>query len=57
MYAFMAATVRANRALFSYHRHPFDEIVSPFILQLTTDTLVAILILMTIWNSAGSLSR
>ncbi len=36
---------------------PFDEIVSHFILQLITDTLVAILILMTISNSAGSLSR
>ncbi len=49
MSGFMAGTVKANKALFSYPIvTPFDAIVSRFILQLMTDTLVTILILVMI---------
>jgi hypothetical protein len=41
MYAFMAAT--ANKALFSYPSSPLSMRSSRFILQLVTDTMVAIL--------------
>ncbi|WP_234825872.1 ABC transporter permease [Sinorhizobium meliloti] len=49
MSGFMAGTVKANKALFSYPIvTPFDAIVSRFILQLMTDWLVTILILVMI---------
>lgn len=49
MSGFMSGTVKANKALFSYPIvTPFDAIVSRFILQLMTDTLVTIVILVMI---------
>ncbi|MGK9286926.1 ABC transporter permease [Sinorhizobium meliloti] len=54
MSGFMAGTVKANKALFSYPIvTPFDAIVSRFILQLMTDTLVTILILLMILELDG----
>jgi len=54
MSGFMAGTVKANKALFSYPIvTPFDAIVSRFILQLMTDTLVTILILLMIIELGG----
>lgn len=54
MSGFMAGTVKANKALFSYPIvTPFDAIVSRFILQLMTDTLVTILILVMIIELSG----
>lgn len=54
MSGFMAGTVKANKALFSYPIvTPFDAIVSRFILQLMTDTLVTILILVMIFELGG----
>ncbi|RVI88604.1 ABC transporter permease [Sinorhizobium meliloti] len=54
MSGFMAGTVKANKALFSYPIvTPFDAIVSRFILQLMTDTLVTILILVMIIELGG----
>jgi len=54
MSSFMAGTVKANKALFSYPIvSPFDAIVSRFILQLMTDTLVTILILVMILELSG----
>ncbi|WP_208179558.1 ABC transporter permease [Sinorhizobium medicae] len=54
MSSFMAGTVKANKALFSYPIvSPLDAIVSRFILQLMTDTLVSILILVMILELSG----
>jgi len=49
MSSFMAGTMKANKALLSYPVvSPFDAIVSRFVLQLMTDVLVTIVILMMI---------
>ncbi|WP_085034511.1 ABC transporter permease [Ensifer aridi] len=49
MSSFMAGTMKANKALLSYPVvSPFDAIVSRFVLQLMTDALVTIVILMMI---------
>ncbi|MCA1494661.1 ABC transporter permease [Ensifer sp. NBAIM29] len=54
MSSFMAGTMKANKALFSYPIvSPFDAIVSRFILQLMTDALVAMLILFLIIEIGG----
>ncbi|WP_201273425.1 ABC transporter permease [Sinorhizobium meliloti] len=54
MTGYLNAAVKANKALFSYPIvTPFDAIVSRFILQLMTDTLVTILILMMIIELGG----
>ncbi|WP_085044212.1 ABC transporter permease [Ensifer aridi] len=49
MSSFMAGTMKANKALLSYPVvSPFDAIVSRFVLQLMTDAVVTIVILMMI---------
>lgn len=54
MSSFMAGTMKANKALLSYPVvSPFDAIASRFILQLMTDALVAILILLLIVEFGG----
>ena len=54
MSSFMAGTMKANKALLSYPIvSPFDAIVSRFILQLMTDALVTILILLMIIEMSG----
>lgn len=54
MSAFMAGTMKANKALLSYPVvSPFDAIVSRFVLQLMTDALVSVLILFLIVELCG----
>ncbi|TCN17290.1 ABC transporter permease [Sinorhizobium americanum] len=54
MSSFMAGTMKANKALLSYPVvSPFDAIVSRFILQLMTDALVSVLILLLIIELGG----
>jgi len=54
MSSFMAGTMKANKALLSYPVvSPFDAIVSRFILQLMTDGLVTLLILLLIVEIGG----
>lgn len=54
MSSFTAATMKANKALLSYPIvSPFDAIVSRFILQLMTDSLVTVLILALIAEFGG----
>lgn len=55
MSSFMAGTMKANKALLSYPVvSPFDAILSRFILQLTTDALVALVILLAIVELSGA---
>ncbi|AUX80456.1 ABC transporter permease [Sinorhizobium fredii] len=54
MSSFMAGTMKANKALLSYPVvSPFDAILSRFILQLMTDALVSVLILLLIIELGG----
>jgi capsular polysaccharide transport system permease protein len=54
MSSFIAGTLKANKALLSYPVvSPFDALVSRFILQLITDALVAVVILMMIVEFGG----
>ncbi|PDT52743.1 MULTISPECIES: ABC transporter permease [Sinorhizobium] len=54
MSSFMAGTMKANKALLSYPVvSPFDAIVSRFILQLMTDALVSVLIIVLIIELGG----
>ncbi|WP_026621882.1 capsular polysaccharide transport system permease protein (plasmid) [Ensifer sp. WSM1721] len=54
MSSFMAGTMKANKALLSYPVvSPFDAIVSRFILQLMTDALVSVLILLMTMELGG----
>ncbi|AWM28064.1 capsular polysaccharide transport system permease protein [Sinorhizobium fredii] len=54
MSSFMAGTMKANKALLSYPVvSPFDAIVSRFTLQMMTDALVSVLILLLIIELGG----